>query len=383
MDSGFWNVIERLDRLFYVTSTAAMKLFKDQHGQDFETRLVAILGDRLFYIPDSPRTARDAVRELPSVLRRHGSIEGVVILGDYSTVPSRRIECTDPALLQNLYASLANPSNDVDAWWVWNDDLYGDRSGNLLPELPVSRLPVIPENFGAPFAPPARPSAFGLRASEFPFADTIYKALLDPPKVMEQSPPLANDGPSSATEEWEGPTLDASQLATDWVYLVLHGLSGADMQLTGTSGQNWVPVAVDGSVVGGSHESPAVVFGGICWGALVADPIARYGGLGSTVVSRLVANSFPLKFINHGTNAFVGFTALHHVPDAPVTDLILGAPIHRMFWENVTQHDMAPAEALFQAKVAFIQDRLEDIDSLAQAEEMKAFWSATCIGFGW
>ncbi|MBA2470545.1 MAG: hypothetical protein H0V37_14160 [Chloroflexia bacterium] len=379
MDSGFWNAIERLERLFYVTSNAAMKKFKDKHGEDFEARLVEMLGDRLFYIPDAPADVFDAVGELPAELQRHRSIRGVVILGDYATVPSRRIECTDPALLQNLHASLANPGNDDDAWWVWNDDLYGDRIGNLLPELPVSRLPIIPAMVGAPFVPSARPSALGLRASEFPFADTIYGDLLDPPGAMEQSPPLAMSGPAS----WDGPILDPSQLATDWVYLVLHGLSGADMELTGTSGPGWRPVAIDGSVVGGAWQAPAVAFGGVCWGALVADPIARYAGPGSTVEARAIEESFPLEFIDHGANAFVGFTALHHIPDVPVTDLILGAPIHRYFWENVTQHGLAPAEALFQAKVTFIQDLLEDADSLALAEEMKAFWSATCIGFGW
>ena len=171
--------------------------------------------------------------------------------------------------------------------------------------------------------------------------------------------------------------------AIDMVYLVLHGLSGADMELVGTSETNWRPVAIDGTVVAGSWRAPAVAFGAVCWGALVTDSTARYTEPGQTPVPRPIEQSFPLKFIDNGANAFVGFTALHHVPEIPVTAPLLGAAIHRSFWDNVTRLGMAPAEALFQAKAVFIEHLREDVHILTQAEELKAYWSATCIGFGW
>ncbi len=106
-------------------------------------------------IADPPEDAFDAVQGLAEVLqRREDEITGVVVLGDYTTVPARRVECTDVDLMVELSLDeekLENAGNDDDAWWVWNDDLYGDRQGTLLPDLPVSRLPIIPARVGAPF----------------------------------------------------------------------------------------------------------------------------------------------------------------------------------------------------------------------------------------
>jgi hypothetical protein len=155
------------------------------------------------------------------------------------------------------------------------------------------------------------------------------------------------------------------------------------MELVGTSESNWRPVAIDGSVIKGSWQAPAVAFGAICWGALVTSSPARYAEPGSTIGVRPIEQSFPLEFIDNGANAFVGFTALHHVPETPEIDPLLGAPIHRSFWDNVINLDMAPAEALFHAKAAFIESLRDDAHPLAMAEELKAYWSATCIGFGW
>lgn len=384
VDPAFWSAIERLQNLLFVTSTAAMTEFNNRHGADFETTLRESLGDRLFdIIPETPEDAFDAVQGLPAELqRREGEITGVVILGDYAAVPARRVECTDLDLMLELEINaIPNAGDDDDAWWVWNDDLYGDRWEKFLPDLPVSRLPIIPARVGAPFAMSESQSVFGLRASEFPFADKIAMELPNSP-VMLESPPFAMEGSDNGTGTWAGPIL-ASQLSTDMVYLVLHGRSGADMKFTGTSEPKWRPVAVDSTLVGDSWQAPAVAFGAVCWGALVTNSTARYTEPGETPEPRPIEQSFPLEFIDNGANAFVGFTALHHVPETPVTAILLGAPIHRSFWDNVTRLGMAPAEALFQAKAVFIGSLREDVHILTQAEELKAYWSATCIGFGW
>jgi hypothetical protein len=68
-----------------------------------------------------------------------------------------------------------------------------------------------------------------------------------------------------------------------------------------------------------------------------------------------------------------------------------------MFWENVSQHKMPAAFALFKAKSDYItfisqspahmtapSDQTRTWIQAAQHDfELKAYWSATCLGLGW
>jgi hypothetical protein len=71
-----------------------------------------------------------------------------------------------------------------------------------------------------------------------------------------------------------------------------------------------------------------------------------------------------------------------------------GAPLHRMFWRNFNVRNLAPAQALFEAKAEFLlyiashplKPKVEwdqYTRDQALAFEMKAFWSETYLGLGW
>ena len=69
-----------------------------------------------------------------TAIKSDTAIKGVVLLGGYGVVPSQIIS-TLPAELADLRIP------DRDRLQVWSDDGYGDRDGDGVPELPVSRVP--------------------------------------------------------------------------------------------------------------------------------------------------------------------------------------------------------------------------------------------------
>lgn len=373
----------RLAGLLFVTSEQAVA----DHWADDVRMLKDLVGDRMVVMPSPLVDCHEAAQHVRPALERDTSIKGVVILGDYVTVPSRRMLSLDAALLEELRGSDSDPCSDADHWWVWSDDIYGDRDGDGVPDLPVSRLPINPALDGTSGAAFAARSfsrhALGLRASEFPFADAIYCEFMDRDE-MRQSPPDAQNAPRNHPDPGNWPTLQPGDLAAERLYLVLHGMDGGEMHLKGTAVPDWTPIAVDGPVVGGEWHSPGVIVGGICWVALVARPMARWAEPGTPVEPRTVENSFPLAFLMHGANAFIGFTTWHYIPEQNAGDVTLGGRLHWNVWENITRHNLPPAQALFQARARFIRDtNVTDAHPLDRAIAMKSFWSATCLGFGW
>lgn len=382
MGTSFKLALKNIPGLFYVTSTSCLEGLDDQ----LEGELKNILADLPHIILKQEKNALDAAKSVRLELQKAQGIKGVVILGDYTQVPSHALMSIDPALYHRMEKTGVDPGNDWDRWWVWNDDIYGCVKGKFdLPDLPVSRLPTIPATTNAPYVLRSHPSIYGLRSSEFSIAEKVYHPLAaahvtsddDVAVVMEVSP--------KAEANSANPDLNVSvaELMSDLVYLVVHG---ADSQLEFKGGNGVRPIAVSKGNVGGARTRPSVVFGGICYGALTAKTKAKGHRDYPTAVlhHKPLAESIALQMVDLGVNAFVSFTSQHQLPKGEVTDMIFGAPLHKYFWENIVVEKMAPAEALFRAKAKTVMSLDSGNTSpLNLSKTLKAVWSATCIGLGW
>ena len=92
--------------------------------------------------------------------------------------------------------------------------------------------------------------------------------------------------------------------------------------------------------------------------------------------------SIALRFLRAGYNAFVGCTGSHYSPPEAAS-LTHGKPMHLAFW-NFIREGKAPAEALFQAKIQYLNQMphgLEDFWDIAI--EHKILRQFTCLGLGW
>ncbi len=366
MSSTYPSASNDYEGLLFVTSSAAT----DKLGPAEVDRVKKIVGDRLFNIPGNPQTIHQAAPLVVARLQEDDSFVGVVILGDYETVPSRLMfsissdwpdECPKPDF-----------NYDHDKWWVWSDDLYGDNDNDRLAELPVSRIPIVPEGGLLGANRPVPPiTAFGVRGEEFDFAEAAYQLIGQ--GSMDQTPPAAAMGRAAAPDT----IIDADDLDAPWLYFVLHGSEASGRRFRAKDGT----VAVNLDVAGAEQHPHGVIFAGVCWGGLTATSpwvMHEAGGL----AARDPTKSIPLTLIKREVNAFVGFTALHYIPnyqDAP----LLGAPLHSYFWQNILC-GLPPSLALFRARVQFVANATKhDCDTLATAFDMKTFWSATCLGLGW
>lgn len=355
MSSTYPSASNDYEGLLFVTTDAA----RDKLGHAEVDRVREIVGDRLFIIPGNPQTVHKAAPHVVEQLRGNDSFVGVVILGDYMTVPSRLMfsissewpdQCPKPDF-----------NYDRDKWWVWSDDLYGDNDDDRLAELPVSRIPIVPEGGLLGEQRPGPPiTAFGMRGAEFDFAEDAYQLIGQ--GTMGLTPPAASN---------------AGDLEAPWLYFVLHGSEASGKRFRAKDGT----VAVNVDVAGAGEHAQAVSFAGVCWGALTATSpwvTREVGGLAARDPSR----SIPLTFVKRGVNAFVGFTALHYIPNALGAGP-LGAPLHSYFWQNI-RSGLPPSLALFKARAQFVTNATrQDCDTLAMAFDMKTFWSATCLGLGW
>lgn len=390
MNADAWDP-SRLDNLLFVTSEEAVAsdweadvAFLRQHAPE----------ERVLVLPSPLADCYQAADLVRPVLDGDRSIKGVVILGNYAAVPSRRMLSVDPGLLGELALAKSNEGGDADGWWVWSDDIYGDRNGVGVPDLPISRLPIKPTDRTEPGSAfrsgPLSRESLGFRAAQFPFADAVYclidpESRDDPEKAMWQSLPKTQNPPRHNRDPDFQPSLGSGDLASERLYLVLHGLDARALWLGGTvdTERQWNPTAVDDSVVEGEWHSPGVILGGVCWGALVVKPKAQSAEPGTSLEPRSAQDSVALALLDHGANAFMGFTAFHYVPNGTI-DLGFGARLHWYVWENIAHGGLQPAEALFQAKTRFIKEpNLADAHILDRAAAMKTFWSATCLGFGW
>lgn len=292
------------------------------------------------------------------------TIEGVVLIGGYDVVPSR--------IVNTLPLELAGRRvPDRDRLQVWSDDGYGDRDGNGVPELPVSR---VPDGGSADFlfrclgaVAVSRPrQGSGIRNMRRPFADNVFNILGNRRlSVCDTTPPAARP----------------FDVAGDCVYYMLHGMSSNTAEFVGEDDAGEYPLAINTGVI--PSAAPAVVFAGCCYGALIADQIARDAAPGARVQPRPPRESIALTYLGRGSNAFVGCTGVHYSPTKGNLDYF-GEPMHRYFMRELVAGS-PPSRALFRAKHAYGDGiphrsgaRPEEI-----AYEHKILRQFTCLGLGW
>jgi hypothetical protein len=226
---------------------------------------------------------------------------------------------------------------------------------------------------------PAGSEPLGLRSLEFDFAEGVYDVLVEDDETeMRVSPPVA----ASGTRGPDDVPLTPDQLKSNWMYLMLHGSNMEGEPFRGRTGGNQDVTALNFEVASGDWQSPGVVYAGVCWGALVAR--AAIATWVNAIEPRSIESSLALALLDHGLNAVVGFTGLLWVPASGIHDNFFGGQLHQLFWHNVVVEKMPPSKALFHARAAFIATAKERCtDPVSIAQDLKTFWSATCLGLGW
>lgn len=298
-------------------------------------------------------------------LRENTSIRGVVLVGGYDVVPSRILDALPPELRGMAL-------RDSDHMQVWSDDEYGDRDGNGVPDVPVSRVPdggsatLVMRALGAP-APARVQTRAGIRNIYREFADTVYQRLPGGDQI-------------SICE----PALPPVNLRNDVLYFMLHGSWKDTSRFRGESAEDVdpYPVAIETAHI--PDPCPPVVFAGCCYGALTVTRRARETSPLDPVEPVPVESSIALTCLFRGANAFVGCTGVHYSPVRP-DYRYLGEPLHRFFFEEVLA-GQTPALALFRAKVRYAQGLPFRGAVASQAElaaEHKILRQFTCLGVGW
>ena len=315
-----------------------------------------------------------------NIRARVGRAAGVVLLGGYDVIPSRREFCVPPG-------STAMSNDDPeDGFIVWSDDIYGDVNQDGLPELPVSRVPdagsltFLAQCLNAPdlrLSPP-----YALVNKLRPFADEIFRSIKDSASGnIQHSLPVKLRG-LNPKPDWEGNRVG---------YLMLHGFddNGALFR-----GQRDRITNVDAF---GLADVPALcggfVFAGCCWGGLIVDTPAVNVPPKSAVRSRTPADSIALTVLSRGAVAFIGSTGLVKSPvawdpdHANTGDNYYCKPLHAAFWRRCAE-GLAPAQALLEAKLDYFvgiphPGAPEDVSDVHVAHELKQFREMTCLGLGW
>jgi beta-lactamase superfamily II metal-dependent hydrolase len=291
---------------------------------------------------------------------------GVVIVGGYDVLPSQRLDVL-PAALRQQVGMLA----DVDQFIVWNDDAYGDKDGDQLPEVPVSRIPDAksPKLVTAALSagvPAGGTGRFGIRNVARPFAAGPYQLLPGNTQLLISQPTSpASLGPRNASG--------------DIIYFMLHGWDADGTCFWGEDATGTM------DAVNLTNIPPAVAgvaFAGCCWGALTVDKRASLATAGQPLGVRTPGQSMALSYLLAGVRAFVGCTGTHYSPTvAPFH--YFGEPMHRSFFTRLLA-GAAPAQALFDAKVEYFGGMPHGQNSgVGRAIEFKTWKQFTCLGLGW
>jgi beta-lactamase superfamily II metal-dependent hydrolase len=349
-------------RLLYVTAPGRLAA---NVGQSEAAAILDRLRSRpgeVVELPDGApvATAVATVRERIAVAQP----EGVVLIGGYDVVPAQRADALPGDIRSRLVLV-----DDADDFIVWTDDGYGDTDDDVLPELPVSR---VPDGRSATFlagaiAPQgaAGTTARGLRNVYRQFADGVH-ATLPQAGLMKVSQPTVYDSPG----------LDING---DRVYLMLHGDFVDATRFWGEdtdADREAMNVANVRSVPG------ATILAGACWGGLIVNRPAAQVKSADGFETRLPGASIALSFLQAGALAFVGCTGSHYSPLDPPFGYY-GGPLHQSFWANVVNGD-PPARALFRAKTDYAARIPHGPSSdVSIAIELKIWRQFTCLGLGW
>jgi hypothetical protein len=330
-----------------------------------KTRGVAVVD-----LPARVKTAEEAARTVRARLAAEPFV-GVVIVGGFDVVPAHRLDVLDAALRRAL-EDAGLDGDDADDFIVWSDEIYGDRDGDFMPELPVSRIPdgrrsdvVFAALTARSFSPAQR---FGVRNVHRPFAIDIF-------------PGLPGSGDRLEVSERFTPEDVESGSLTGAVYFMLHGSARDAARFWGETqgGAAFEALAVD-NVPGEAGGS--VVFTGCCWGALAMSPMAARARPDSPLRPRDPEASIAIAYLRAGALAFVGCTGSHYSPLLAPYDYF-GKPMHEAFWAAIRK-GKPPAEALYLAKTEFARRMPHGrTDPFSRAVEVKLLRQFTCLGLGW
>jgi len=353
-------------RLLFVTATA--KLGENIGAQEADLALAAIRaeGHTLLDVqqPDDPYP--EVVKALTG-----STYDGVVVLGGYDVLPSARMDVLDPVLREQVGDQIGH---DPDAFVVWTDLRYGDADGDLIPDLPVSRIPDghSPDLLRAALTArdPSGGNAFGLRNVHREFADAVFGFVPGAAELHLSAPRLAT--------ELAQPIDDASAY-----YLMLHGTYADASRFYGETADRDPVEDIEAFNIDNVPDSTGgIVFSGCCWGALTVANQAVVFQPGQPIQAWTPDQSIALKFLKAGAKAFVGCTGSHWSPLNPPLDY-WGGPMHSAFWQNV-RDGQAPALALFNAMKQYARDIPHGLTTpFEQAAELKTLWEFTCLGLGW
>ena len=300
------------------------------------------------------------------------SYDGVVLVGGFDVLPSTRLDVLTPQMRTRLGD---DTFSDPDNFIVWNDDTYGDMTGDGLPDLPVSRIPDARDAellFRALTATPGTDrNRYGIRNAARAFADSIWNTV---PGV----------GILNRSEPFDRGHVKSPEMIARHLYFMLHG-SATDGRVF--SGERIPKRPVDAVFVDALHVSQVpknmkgVVFAGCCWGALsVKNPAGDSHN--TELAPRVVESSIALSFLKAGALAFVGCTGAHYSPDD--AGGYAGGPMQQQFWAHMSTPSASPAKALFDAKVDYLAAMPHGrTDLFERAIERKILGQFTCLGLGW
>ena len=126
-----------LPKLLFVTSRDALRRNLGTVEADTLLEMITDAGQTLFDALPAGAVAPDNVLGL--VRAKIGNdTRGVVLVGGYDVVPAQRLDALDPQLRAAVRGRNGDPFDD---YVVWSDAIYGDRDGDGMSELPVSRVP--------------------------------------------------------------------------------------------------------------------------------------------------------------------------------------------------------------------------------------------------
>jgi len=354
------------ERLLFITRRAQLEANIGQQEAAGALGVIESAGGRIVELPEAIASSPDLALRAGSLMEGHDDLDGIVLVGGYDVVPSIRLDAL-PASIRGHVAA----SGDPDEFIVWNDEAYGDRDADGLPELPVSRVPdgrsgaLLQAQLGS--RPPSkRDGRGGIRNVKRPFAAPVFAALPGTRDILVSAPVVFNAHPVGA-------------LSADHLYFMLHGdyVDTSRFWGEGTPGDfeamnaDNVPDA-DGSII----------LAGSCWGALIAQTPASRVVPGRPVAPRTPEGSIAMSFLLRGAQAFVGCTGAHYSPSVEPYEYF-GGPLHRAFWRRVVA-GVPAARALFEAKVEYVSKLPHGQTGWSgQAIEYKVWRQFTCLGLGW
>lgn len=297
--------------------------------------------------------------------------KGVLLLGDYDVIPPARFDC----LPDDVRTGLSPNSDDPDNYLVWSDHPYGDRDGDGIQEVPVSRAP---DGGSSGFLLSCLRRRFNAAGSRLmvrnvnrPFAEEV--ALLMPgaeSSILESQPKGYNE-------------FSALSMSSACIYLMLHGSDFDGTRFWGEEEDGYLEAV---NVPALSDLSNSIVFAGCCWGGLVGREPAYRVLTDQPPISRRPQDSLAMSCLAKGAAAFVGCTGAHYSPLNPPYGYY-GHPMHNAFWTAVAA-GAAPAQALFQARLEYLRGvpHPSNTGSPAMDElaiELKIYHQFTCLGLGW